>query len=505
VTRRQTLNFTPDELLEFEQDPVRALGLEPTCAVRVLKKSMDARHRRVRFMLQIEIVYQGAVPAPQGPALRSPSVGTAVVVGAGPAGLFAALSLLESGVKPVVLDQGQGFPERHLAVRDVRMWGKLEEGAPLTSGLGGAGTYSDGKLHTRRKGQGCARALELFSYFARDPGLLSETYPHVGSNRLPAVVDGMRRTIEDAGGTVRFGAKVLQLQCAGNKVTGVVLTDGEVVEGDAVVLAGGNSARGLFEACKKQRVSMESKAFAIGVRVEHSRQFIDRTQLGTFAGHPVCGAARYALAFQVSGRGVYTFCMCPGGYVIPTPPEPGHLAVNGMSFSTRSSRWSNAALVVAVSPADYGLRLLDGVALQRAIEKACFEVAGDYRAPAQQASAFAGADVAGIPESSYRPGVQETDLAQLLPPYVVDALRQGLHLANLKIPGFLSDEALLLAPETLTSSPVRIHRGKEGVSPSHPGLFPCGEGSGWSGGITSSAADGLDCGTKVAAWLEGSE
>lgn len=497
---RQTLVLTPDEMLEFEADCSRFVALPSGCALQVVKKSLDARHRKVRFLVQVEVVEGAGGAAAAGPVVTGkPLCGEVVVVGAGPAGLFAALALLELGVRPVVLDRGAGFPQRHLAVRDLRLWGRMVSAGPLTSGLGGAGTYSDGKLHTRRKGGSVPRALELFAYFARDGSLLYEAHPHIGSNRLPAVVERIREFIVESGGQVRFGASVAKLKIKGKAVRGVELDSGACIEGDAVVLACGNSARGLFSSCHGSGVSMEAKAFAVGVRVEHPRCFVDSAQLGQYAGHEACGAARYSLAFQVGGRGVYTFCMCPGGYVIPTPPESGHLAVNGMSFSTRSSRWSNAALVVTVGPADFGSSVLDGVAFQRSIESACFEAGEGYFAPAQRAVDLVKGDSgARLPESSYRPGVRKASLARVLPGFVLDGLKGGLLAADRKMAGYLSPEALVLGPETLTSSPVRFLRDENGQSLSHTGLFPCGEGSGWAGGITSSAADGLECGAQVA-------
>jgi uncharacterized FAD-dependent dehydrogenase len=500
VAGRHNIILTPDELLDLPG----SLRQRFPGGARVVRCALDARHRKVRFLLTVEegpeVPGSGAEPIRRAKLHTGRSV---VVVGAGPAGLFAALSLLERGVTPVVLDRGAAFPERHLAARDLRLKGELKAAPAMTCGLGGAGTYSDGKLHTRKRTADTTRVIDLLAWFARDPWLTVDTHPHIGSNRLPRAVQRIRDFIEAAGGRFFFRTEVDSLVLKGGRTIGVRIGTGEVVRGDAVVLAPGNSARGLFERLASQFVAVESKPLAVGVRVEHPRTVIDTIQLGAHAGHPACGAARYAFAVTAGGRGVYSFCMCPGGYVIPTPPDTGRLSLNGMSFATRSSAWSNAAVVVTVSSADWGTHSpLAGVAFQRSLEEACLAGGGGgFRAPAQRLTDFMKQRPSrSLPEVSYKPGVVPYEVFRLLPGFVADGIRAGVTQADRQMRGYLTSEAVVIGVETMTSSPVRFPRSPEMMSLSHPGLFPCGEGSGWAGGITSSAADGLAAGALASAW-----
>jgi len=505
---KTTLRLTPDEYLNLEESVANKLFSGARRHFRVLRRAIDARHKRVRVVLTIEVC-----DGPAGSLLDFPmkrpkrSTGKqALVVGAGPAGLLCALSLLERGVTPVVVERGGPFPDRHYAARELRVNGRQAAHPAMTCGLGGAGAFSDGKLYTRKGGRYARRALRIFSWFGEDESLLQDTHPHIGSNRLPHLVDGIRSYLETTGARFFFSTEVTGLVVSGGKATGVRISTGERIAADAVVLAPGNSARKLFAGLHRQKVAMEPKSFAVGVRVEHPRELIDRCRYGAFAGHEALGAARYAFAFSAGPRPVYSFCMCPGGYVIPTPPEDGRLAVNGMSFSARSSRWSNAAVVAAVTAQDWAAETespLGAIEFQRRLEERCYEEGtGGYRAPAQRIGDFlAGKLSAGLPESSYRPGLVSADVTGLLPAVIAEAVKDGLRRADEKLGGYVTNEGIVVAPETLTSSPVRFLRDHGGQSVSHFGLFPCGEGSGWAGGITSSAADGLLCGEHVAKWL----
>ncbi len=506
--QRMTVRLTPDEAL----DPERSLRAHLPANVadyRIVRRGVDARQRLVKVQFTVDVSESGPL-APvvlEPPAPPRPNGHRVIVVGAGPAGLMAAYALVQKGVSPIVLDRGAAFPGRHRQAKALRLWGQLDGAPPLTCGLGGAGTYSDGKLMTRRNSKETRQALGLMAHFGCAPQLLVETHPHVGSNRLPALVDGLRGFLEGAGARFFFDTEVTGLARRGGRVSGVTIHTGEEVDGEAVVLAAGNSARPLLRRLLEGGVAMAAKGFAMGVRVEHQRAWVDEAQYGSFSGHPALGAARYALAFSDLPRAVYSFCMCPGGHLLATPPEPDHLAVNGMSFEKRSSRWSNAALVAATGPEDWA-RLdpspLGGISWQKVVESRCFAVTGDYRAPAQRLTDFiAGQLSTSLPDSSYRPGLVSHRIDLLLPDVVVAALRTGFARAQAKMPGYVQEEALLVAPETLTSTPLRILRNELLQSPSLPGLFPCGEGSGWSGGITSSAADGLRVGEMAAGWVVG--
>ena len=507
--QRLNLDLTPDQFQRLEET-LRSHRIVPEgLAWRLVRVTQDSRHHHVRFLVTLDAGEPGELP-PELPdprlPVRRPKGRSVVVVGAGPAGLMAAISLVERGITPRIVEQGAPFPHRHALSRSLRVFGKLEAAPAMTCGLGGAGTYSDGKLFTRKASVHVRRALGLLAWFGQDASILVEAHPHVGSNRLPRLIDRIREYLEENGARFFFHTRVTGLLVRDGRVTGVTIESGEKIEGEAVVLAPGNSARSLFEALHRQRVRMASKPFAVGMRVEHPRALIDSVQLGRSAGHPACGAARYSFAFSNLPRAVYSFCMCPGGYVIPTPPEPDHLAVNGMSHSTRSSPFSNAAVVAAVSPEDWpelGDSPLGGIEFQRRLEHLAFKAGGGtYHAPAQRLTDFlAGRVSATLPDASYHPGLTPADLTAILPPPVIAALKAGIERADRRIRGYLSDQAVAIGLETLTSTPLRILRDAGGFSPSHPGLFPCGEGSGWAGGITSSAADGLACGEQVALWL----
>jgi len=507
--RRLNLDFTPDQFHHLDDTLRKHRIVTEGLSWRLVRVTQDARHHQVRFLVTLDVgeeqLLPPEIPDPRMP-VRKPKGRPVVIVGAGPAGLMAALALVEQGVTPRIVEQGAQFPDRHALSRSLRVFGRLECGPAMTCGLGGAGTYSDGKLFTRKASIHVRRALNLFAWFARDPAILVDAHPHVGSNRLPRMIDAIRCYLEENGARFFFNTRATGLLVKEGRVAGITIESGEKIEGEAVVLAPGNSARSLFEALARQRVRMEQKPFAVGLRIEHPRELIDRIQYGRSAGHPACGAARYAFAFSNLPRAVYSFCMCPGGYVIPTPPEPERLAVNGMSHSTRSSPFSNAAVVAAVSADDWpesAESVLGGIEFQRRLERAAYEAGGGgYKAPAQRLTDFvAGRTSSPLPQASYHPGLTEADLAALLPSPVVAALRAGIERADRRLRGYLTDQAVAIGVETLTSTPLRIARDAAGFSPSHPGLFPCGEGGGWAGGITSSAADGLACAQHVALWL----
>ena len=433
-----------------------------------------------------------------------------LVVGAGPCGLFAALVLAQMGFRPLLLERGKAVRER---TRDTfAFWrgGTLAEESNVQFGEGGAGTFSDGKLHSQVRDpqhRGHKVLTELVAAGA-PADILYVAKPHIGTFRLVTVVEHMRAAILALGGEIRFQSRVDDLAIEDGQVRGVVLADGERIAADHIVLALGHSARDSFEMLARRGVAMEAKPFSIGLRIEHPQSLIDKARYGKQAGHPLLGAADYKLVHHCrNGRSVYSFCMCPGGTVVAAASEAGGVVTNGMSQYSRSERNANSGIVVGVSPEDYPGGPLAGIAFQRHWEARAYAAGGgSYAAPAQLVGDF----LAGRPSSalgsvqpSYRPGVHLTDLADCLPDYVVAALREALPAFARTLPGFAMADALLTGVETRTSSPLRIRRGADGQSVNVRGLYPAGEGAGYAGGILSAAIDGLEAAEALAIDLAG--
>jgi uncharacterized FAD-dependent dehydrogenase len=490
-----------------------ALGvaLVQIAELRTRKISLDARARPPKRIYAVQVRLAGEegfaddLPRPTPARVRPLAPGQRpIIVGTGPAGLWAALRLLEQGVPSLLLDRGQSLAGRHRAVVGLRRGGVLDPETNLCFGEGGAGTYSDGKLYTRIRDPLVPRVARDLVGFGADPQILVEAHPHVGTNRLIRVLDRFHAHLEASGCELRFGARVDGLlRAAGGRVTGVHLADGTELVGPAVILATGHSARDTYGMLHALGVRMVPKALAIGARVEHPQSLIDRVQYGRYAAHPDLEAAAYAVATQVGSRGAYSFCMCPGGFVIPTPTEVGHLNVNGMSNQGRGGRFANSALVVTVEPSDFWLERpgdldhlgpLAGIAFQRRLERDAFAAGGGaYAAPAQRLTDFLAGRAGELPaRTSYRPRLAAADLRALLPARFADPLARAVHRFEAKLPGFLTETAVLIGVETTTSSPLRVLRDARTLqAPGFPGLFPCGEGAGYSGGIVSSAVDGI--------------
>lgn len=420
-----------------------------------------------------------------------------VVIGAGPAGLLAALELAKYGYRPILLERGKPVAER---VADVQRFWQTGEFNPVSNvqfGEGGAGTFSDGKLTTRVNDPVMKDILETFVAAGAPENILWEHKPHVGTDKLRAMVTGISRQICAYGGRIMYEAHVTDLLIKNNAVTGVVLANGEKLAAGALVLACGHSARDTYKMLVARGVGVTSKPFAIGVRIEHPQELIDRAQYGTFAGHKLLGAADYALVYHTPDkkRTAYSFCMCPGGLVVAAASEAGGVVVNGMSMYNRDSGVANSALVVNVSSDDFGSSPLDGVEFQRKYEQLAFAAGrGNYNAPAQNFTSFLKGtqpDLTSFVASTYRPGITACDLTKVLPTYVCDTLRAGISDFGRKIVGYNDGGALLTGVETRTSAPVRIVRDKlTYVSETHDLLYPCGEGAGYAGGIMSAALDG---------------
>jgi uncharacterized FAD-dependent dehydrogenase len=494
----------------------RRLGvsLDELPEVQLRKRSLDARRGRVRFHALVSV---GAPQETLGGAPLSDVKGEprVVIVGEGPAGLFCCYELARRGVPAVVLDRGKLVQPRRRDLRALNRFGSVDPDSNYCFGEGGAGTYSDGKLYTRSHKRGPVRdVIELLALHGAPESILVEARPHIGSNQLPKVVTALRERLEGVGQRFRFGARVVALRIAGSppRVAGVRLADGTEIEARAVVLATGHSARDVYGFCAEAGVRLEAKPFALGVRIEHPQPLVNRIQYGSASGHPALPNAAYRLASEVDGRGVFSFCMCPGGWIVPASTSAGELVVNGMSLRRRDSPFANSGLVVGVEPRDWeALGLsgpLGGVELQRRIERAAFEAGGGaLRAPATRASDFVARRASTtVPESSYIPGLVASDVAAVLEASglpLAERIRRALRVFDKTMRGYLTDDAVLVGVESRTSSPVRIPRHPETLE-SHDigGLYPAGEGAGHAGGIVSAALDGLRIAERVAQRIE---
>lgn len=479
---------------------------------RIVKRSIDGRGREPRFSVRAQVT-EGPLPEPPAPRPFAPAPlkgREVIVVGAGPAGYFAALRLLELGLRPVVLDRGKDVRARRFDLKKIYSQGKIDPHSNYCFGEGGAGTYSDGKLYTRSSKRGdVGRVLDLFIDHGASQTIRIDSHPHLGSNVLPKIVRAMRENILAAGGEIRFDSHVISFVVEDERMTGVRLASGQTLTADAVILATGHSARDVYRQLHAQAIRVEAKPFALGVRIEHPQTLIDQIFYKTKTRHPNLPAASYRIACQAKGRGVFSFCMCPGGFVVPAATAPGELVLNGMSLSYRSAEYANAGLVAEVRLGDLekdaATHPLAALEFQEAVEQKIFK-AGDgitQKAPAQKVEDFLNNRAStALPATSYLPGLYPANLHDLLPPFVAESLAEGLQTFGKKFKGFDHPEATLIAVESRTSSPVRIPREKETfMHPDTPGLFPTGEGAGYAGGIVSAAMDGLNVADAVAHWL----
>ncbi len=467
---------------------------------RIRRKSIDARKRPVKIILFVDVFVNEPVPelvpAHSYPDIRNSS--PVLIVGAGPAGLFAALKLIDRGLKPIILERGKKVRDRRRDLAKLNRSHIVNPQSNYCFGEGGAGTYSDGKLYTRSHKRGNIRSiLETFVRHGAEQNILIDAHPHIGTNKLPGIIEKIRHTIMQSGGEVCFNAQVTDLSISKSRITGAVTASGDSYEAKSLILATGHSARDVFELLNKKGIRIEPKDYALGVRVEHPQSLINRIQYHRDPRMDLLPPASYSLVSQTKAGSVYSFCMCPGGIIAPCATEAGEIVTNGWSPSRRNNPFANSGIVVSTDAADWteykDRGPLAGLAYQRKVEQvACQKAGNSQTAPAQRLVDFvAGRKSTNLPGCSYFPGVKSVDLREVLPERIAEALRLGLEDFSKKMKGFLHQDAIILAPESRTSSPVRIPRDK--ISLQHPdiqGLYPCGEGAGYAGGIVSAALDG---------------
>lgn len=510
-----TVSEQPEQALRRQLEKEYGLAASDVLGFRIRKKSLDARRKsRICFHYQLELdardeakllaryaSLKSCDPRPsaqplaeiEGLDIRRHHGPRPVIIGSGPAGSFAALVLAEAGMQPIVIERGEAVEQRLRTVNKLRSRSLLTEESNYCFGEGGAGTFSDGKLTCGRNHPLVRYLFEQWVRFGAPEEILYEAHPHIGTDYLIQLVKKMRTYIESLGGTFLFGKRFEGFSGQSSKMARYALRfcDGEVLETDQLIMAIGHSARDTYQSLLASGVALGPKPFAIGARFEHPQEIIDEIQFGTCSLLP---AAEYKLAAQAAGRGIWTFCMCPGGHLLPTSAQSGHLAINGMSYHARNSGFANAAIVVNINREDYFQgHPLDGVRFQQKLEQQAFAMGGgDYFSPAQRMLDFLkGRDSKGEMRSTYKPGVRAGRLDRLLPDYVVKALREALAAYNQKMRGFISEQAIIAGVESKTSAPVVIDRDRQLQSSTHPGLFPCGEGAGYAGGIVSAGLDGV--------------
>ncbi len=476
---------------------------------KVLKKSIDARSREVKIVVEV-LVFINEQPALTNEfQVQYDYVGNKPeihIIGAGPAGLFAALRAIEKGYKPIILERGKEIRQRR---RDIALLSREHIVNPESNycfGEGGAGTFSDGKLYTRSKKRGSVkRILELLKYHGADEKILTDAHPHIGTNKLPGVIKNIRQTILDAGGKILFNTKLTDFIIEDDKIKSILTQNGAQIDVQTVILATGHSARDIYYLLDKKGILLEEKSFAMGVRVEHPQDLIDSIQYHCDIRSEYLPAAAYSLVSQINGRGVYSFCMCPGGFIVPSATEPNQVVVNGMSPASRNSKFANSGMVVEIRPEDaqkefaqYGKLAL--LKFQEQLEQLAFLNGGHRQtAPAQRLHDFVNGKLSSdLPETSYYPGIASSPLHFWLPENIGKRLQQGFAAFGKKMYGYLTNEAVILGVESRTSSPVRIPRDKENLHHLQiKNLYPSGEGAGYAGGIVSSAVDGELCVEKM--------
>lgn len=515
MPREIQIQVTPDvaanqELLQQYVAKLVQTNVSDIQHVSILKRSIDARQRSVKINLKVAVYFQDEkfteikIDLPDYKNVTNAQ--EVIVVGAGPAGLFAALQLIELGLKPILIERGKDVRGRRRDLKAINRDHVVDEDSNYCFGEGGAGTYSDGKLYTRSKKRGDVnRILELLVAYGASPDILVEAHPHIGTNKLPKIIQDIREKIIEYGGQVLFETRVNDILVKNNEVYGVEIHTGAQILAQKVILATGHSARDIFELLDRKKILIEAKPFALGVRAEHPQSLIDSIQYSCDFRGEFLPPAPYSIVKQVNGRGMYSFCMCPGGVIAPCATSPGEVVTNGWSPSKRDQETANSGIVVELKLEDFKpfakFGALAGMEFQKAIEQKAWHLAGEtQKVPAQRMVDFTQQKIStSIPKTSYVPGTTSVELGQVFPGFLTQVMREGFVAFGKSMKGYLTNEAILHAPESRTSSPVRIPRDHESLEHLQiKGLYPCGEGAGYAGGIISAAIDGEKCALKAA-------
>jgi uncharacterized FAD-dependent dehydrogenase len=526
---KQELNLvlSPEDASDdtvIKQIVAKQIGIKSSeiISIKITKRSIDARSRVIKINLKVEIFINEQAPPPTSYKINYPNVSNkkpVVIIGAGPAGLFAALQLIENGFKPIVIERGKNVKDRRRDLAAINKQHIVNPHSNYCFGEGGAGTYSDGKLYTRSTKRGdINKVLETFVAHGADENILIEAHPHIGTNKLPKIIEAMRQTIIDNGGEVHFNTHLIDFIIKNNTIKGIVCNQLDTAAttefiADSVILATGHSARDIFELLHSKNILIESKTFAMGVRVEHPQVLIDSLQYHCRIEEVEhkrehLPAASYNMVHQAIGRGVYSFCMCPGGIIAPCATAPGEVVTNGWSPSKRNNPYANSGIVVTTEPVDLKeyeqFGPLAGLRYQQALEKMAWNAGGQTQtAPAQRLMDFVNNKLSPtLPDVSYQPGIKSAPLHTLLPEAIGKRLQIGFQEFGKKMRGYLSNDAVIVGVESRTSSPVRIPRDNETLQhPQIKGLYPCGEGAGYAGGIMSAAIDGQKCANSITAYF----